>query len=60
MNDDHYAILTQKQGIQQDFPDGHPFSYHPRPTGLNFGAQTEQIIPFGVSRTLTRRRGTFR
>ena len=41
VNDDHYAILTQQQGVQHgDFPDGHPSSYHPRPTGLNFGAQT--------------------
>ena len=39
--DVHYASLTS-QGVQHGvfYLDGHPFSYQPRPTELNFGEQT--------------------
>ena len=33
---DHCASVTP----QGDFPGGHPSSYQPRPTGLNFDEQT--------------------
>ena len=37
----HYASLTS-QAVQHGvfYPDGHPYRYQPRPTGLNFGEQT--------------------
>ena len=34
--DVHYASLTF-QGVQWIYPDGHPSTYQPRPTGLDFG-----------------------
>ena len=41
MIDVHYASLTS-QGVQHRvfYLDGHPSSYQPRPTGINFGEQT--------------------
>ena len=41
MIDVHYASLTS-QGVQHRvfYRDGHPSTYQPRPTGLNFGEQT--------------------
>ena len=38
----HYASLTS-QGVQHRivYLDGYPSRYQPRPTGLNFGKQTE-------------------
>ena len=36
--------------MQWIYLDGHPSTYQPPPTGLNFGEQTEQVFTFGDSR----------
>ena len=41
---------NENGSLQRVFPDGHPSNYESRPTGLNFGVDENQRVPYGMVR----------